>query len=339
VIQSYKYLSMRMRNDMCVDSFVLRMFEKQTIDDQEEEEDKKPSSLPLPPSLVSSSAGTIVEAAEERSNNIASSSPQKESLLVQISNRVKLLEKNATTAGSFLRQLNASLLHQAADMDHILEAVIRAKETFKDSLSEQVTVRSRLKLLTERLHQFEALVEESSQTVKLLMATLIVMAGGGLYLVCSLLGRSAFEASCEKTLVVKKEIGTMTEPVPAASTASSLKKVVFNTSQDVLTNSGLGGSYIRGGSRPSRRVTWCGGVEGRAAIVDDSAAVRHHEELPVQLEEEILKSILKKAARRALSLDTAVGGSDSAACRRRVTWCGGYLSRHTDQLPGKSWDI
>jgi len=331
---------MRMRNDMCVDSFVLRMFEKQTIDYEEEEEGGKPPSLPASSSLVSPEAASAnVETTEERSGNSAASSlsPQKESLLVQINNRVKLLEKNATTAGSFLRQLNASLVNQAADMDHILEAVIRAKETFKDSLSEQVTVRSRLKLLTERLQHFEVLVEESSQTVKLLMATLIMMAVSGLYLVCSLLGRSAFEVRSDRPFG-KKEVGTMTESVPAVSAAGSLKKVVFRTPPNMLAD--MDASLpCRGRSRPKRRVTWCGGGggEGRAVIVDDSAALRQHEEL--KLEDEILKSILKKAAGRAPSLDTLAAGAELAAGRRRVTWCGGYLSRNSDQFNGKAREI
>ena len=155
---------MRMRNDVCVDSFVLSMFERQTFG---VEADRPAVSVASPSSASQMVPLPSAEATEEPSSSgsshssSSSAAPPKESLLVQISNRVKLLERNATAAGSWLRQLNASLLHQADDMEHILEAVIRAKDTFKGSLEEQVTVRSRLKALSEQVQQFEMIIEES----------------------------------------------------------------------------------------------------------------------------------------------------------------------------------
>jgi hypothetical protein len=325
VIQSYKYLFMHMRNDMCVDSVVLRMFEKHTIDVEEE---SKPSAFFL------SSSSSNMEVTEDRSrigssSSAGSLSPQKESLLVQINNRVKLLEKNATVSGSLLRQLNASILHQAADMDHILEAVIRAKETFKDSLQEQLTVRSRLQLLTQRVEQFEMIVEESSQTVKLLTAAVVGLAVGCLYLLCSLLGGSASSLGATPT----KEVATMTDDGAATASCNSTKKVLFLPTPPVV-GTHCGSSWGPIGRRrgpPSRRVTWCGG----SANSGDNAWQRQQEEL--QLEEEILKSILKKTT-AAPVLDTcAIGGQLSS--RRRVTWCGGYLRPPSDQLRCQAREI
>ena len=359
MIQSYKYLSIRMRNDMCVDSLLLRMFEKQTTDShpQAEEEEERGNAKPfelIMPALPSSNS----DAAAERSSSSSAgssgggssiASPPKESLLVQISNRVKLLERNATAAGSFLRQLNASLLTQAQDLDHILEAVIRAKETFKDSVREQVSVRGRLKALTERMAQVEGLVEESSQTVKLLMAAILGMAVSGLYLISALLGRSlSASSSSAAAAVATKEAATMTEGAAlvnntSGSNNSCLKKVAFQASPKG-PEAVWGKSYPFCRRPPSRRVTWCGGgsVGAAAAAVDVAVAVRalqqHDEEL--ELEAEILKSILKKATPPTssfLKVDAGVAVAAAAAVddsmsRRRVTWCGGYLNRQSDQL-------
>ena len=310
---------MRMRNDVCVDSFVLSMFERQTFG---VEADRPAVSVASPSSASQMVPLPSAEATEEPSSSgsshssSSSAAPPKESLLVQISNRVKLLERNATAAGSWLRQLNASLLHQADDMEHILEAVIRAKDTFKGSLEEQVTVRSRLKALSEQVQQFEMLIEESSQTVKLLMATLLLVGVAGLYLICSLVGGAAASPlGAAPKHVVTKEAATMTDRFVTA------KKVVFVSLPPVFDTHFGRGSTV--GKKPSRRVTWCG---GRSTA--DNAADKLVEETAedINLEDEILKSILKKAKS---SPSFHRGGQ---LPNRRVTWCGGHFSRDSEQL-------
>lgn len=154
----------------------------------------------------------------------------KETILVKLNSRLKSLEKNTTSLSLLVKKLNLTSSVQTSDMERILEAVIRAKESFKDSTREQSATRSRVRTLSEKVEKLEEYISESSNTMKMIVLAMILLGVLLLYLICSMEPRSRVE------LAETRETGTMTETgekIPSSKDASPRS--------------------------PERRSTWCGG--------------------------------------------------------------------------------
>jgi hypothetical protein len=164
----------------------------------------------------------------------------------------------------------------------------------------------------------------------MLMAALLVLGGSGIYLVCSLLGeRAPAVVDGRYRPVATKEAATMTEGQPAAA---SVKKVGFRSLAPQYFDTDFGRNVpavLR--KKPNRRVTWCGGRIALENTVDFPPFMEKAGADTALLEDEVLKSILKKVAASpgvAVSPAARAGGLSYHHCHapsRRVTWCGGRV--------------
>ena len=139
---------------------------------------------------------------------------------------------------TLLRQLNLTSSVQTSDMERILEAVIRAKESFKESSKEQAAARGRLKQLADKVTKFDEFVAETSQTIKVVVLALIMLAGFLVHLVCSLETKLRTETGPET-----RDSATMTELTEPKIFSKPVRKVDLSPVRD-------------------RRSTWCGGSQG-----------------------------------------------------------------------------
>jgi len=89
----------------------------------------------------------------------------KESVLVQISKRLKTLEKNVTLVNRLLNTLNNTNTDQSDDILHILEEVVKAQDTFQSSIKENEYISDNVKNLSEKLSIFEQVVNEKSLAI------------------------------------------------------------------------------------------------------------------------------------------------------------------------------
>ena len=164
------------------------------------------------------------------------------------------LEKNTTSLSLLVKKLNMTSSIQTSDMERILEAVIRAKESFQESSKEQSSSRSRMRSLTEKVVKLEENIQDSSNTIKIIVFSLILLAGLFLYLVCSLEPRDRTERITET-----RETGTMT---------------------DMEENMKIVSSKFESPLRTERRSTWCGrGNNGN--ISSFNQPTRRNEPIPV----------------------------------------------------------
>ena len=138
-------------------------------------------------------------------------------------------------------------------MERILEAVIRAKESFKESSKEQASTRTRVRTLTDKVLKLEEHIQESSNTIKIIVFSLILLAGLFLYLICSMEPRGRLERGIET-----RETGTMTD------TEEMIKKP---------------SAKLESPLRTERRSTWCGG--GNKGTISQLPPSRRKEPLPV----------------------------------------------------------
>ena len=90
----------------------------------------------------------------------------KETILVGLNSRVKNLEKNATLIRNIIKQLNTTVGVHTADMEGILEAVIKAKESFTGATKEIAQFKTKMKAMSEADAKFDKFMEDTSQTMK-----------------------------------------------------------------------------------------------------------------------------------------------------------------------------
>ena len=229
----------------------------------------------------------------------------KESILVQISNRVKVLEKNVSSQNNILKTFNSSSKQQENDIGKILDTIVKAKEVFEETAGETENMKGRVKKMDQKMGRMEDILAESAETMKMMMAITIVLAITCLFLVSIIcfspsphyvmfeekneveeeeedlsVGNSQPSASTHRvshtSQVVDEEVETVVTEGP------KVKKRVTFTDDEVETEASAEEDISLRISSPKRRVvmrrkdparraTWCGGSFRRLA--EDAAAL------------------------------------------------------------------
>ena len=99
----------------------------------------------------------------------------KESVLVQISNRVKILEKNITAQNHFLKGMNVSSKQQANDINKILDTILKAKAVFQETVGETENVKGKVNDLNKKLTKFEETIVEYAEALKLMIGITVFL--------------------------------------------------------------------------------------------------------------------------------------------------------------------
>ena len=102
---SQKYYFLHIQDDICVEKFGIQTLQSQSVIKGKE------SNKPL---------------------NQVSNQKHKESVLISLSNKVKILEKNFTAQQSNLRSLETISGQTNADVKKILKSLVKADESFKE---------------------------------------------------------------------------------------------------------------------------------------------------------------------------------------------------------------
>ena len=305
-IMTYKYLFLQMRNDVCIDSVTLetltqnsfvgakdkvqamkyKSMEKKVIGHEEEKEQ------------------AVEKSVDSNDSNTQNMLTPKESILVQISNRVKVLEKNVSSQNNILKTFNSSSKQQENDIGKILDTIVKAKEVFEETAGETENMKGRVKKMDQKMGRMEDILAESAETMKMMMAITIVLAITCLFLVSIIcfspsphyvmfeekneveeeedlfVGNSQPSASTHRvshtSQVIDEEVETVVTEGP------KVKKRVTFTDDEVETEASAEEDISLRISSPKRRVvmrrkdparraTWCGGSFRRLA--EDAAAL------------------------------------------------------------------
>ena len=298
-IMTYKYLFLQMRNDVCIDSVTLetltqnsfvgakdkvqamkyKSMEKKVIGHEEEKEQ------------------AVEKSVDSNDSNTHNMLTPKESILVQISNRVKVLEKNVSSQNNILKTFNSSSKQQENDIGKILDTIVKAKEVFEETAGETENMKGRVKKMDQKMGRMEDILAESAETMKMMMAITIVLAITCLFLVSIICFSPSphyvmFE---EKNEVEEEEEGlSVGNSRPSASThrVSHTSQVIDDEVETVVTE----------GPKVKKRVTF----------TDDEV------ETEASAEEDISLRISSPKRR------VVMRRKDPA---RRATWCGGSFRR------------
>lgn len=297
-IMTYKYLFLQMRNDVCIDSVTLetltqnsfvgakdkvqamkyKSMEKKVIGHEEEKEQ------------------AVEKSVDSNDSNTQNMLTPKESILVQISNRVKVLEKNVSSQNNILKTFNSSSKQQENDIGKILDTIVKAKEVFEETAGETENMKGRVKKMDQKMGRMEDILAESAETMKMMMAITIVLAITCLFLVSIICFSPSphyvmFE---EKNEVEEEEDLSVGNSQPSASThrVSHTSQVVDEEVETVVTE----------GPKVKKRVTF----------TDDEV------ETEASAEEDISLRISSPKRR------VVMRRKDPA---RRATWCGGSFRR------------
>lgn len=168
---TYRHMVLQMRNDMCVDSVSLESLD--TADKRIES--IKYASVEISKNASDNEIEAIRKVVNETKVNVSAANPPKESVLVQISNKVKTLEKNITLHNNLLKSLNNTNKQQSNDIDKILETILKAKEVFEDSVKETDGVKTKVNALNSKVTQVEKALDESMDVMKKFMVSTILL--------------------------------------------------------------------------------------------------------------------------------------------------------------------
>ena len=297
-IMTYKYLFLQMRNDVCIDSVTLetltqnsfvgakdkvqamkyKSMEKKVIGHEEEKEQ------------------AVEKSVDSNDSNTQNMLTPKESILVQISNRVKVLEKNVSSQNNILKTFNSSSKQQENDIGKILDTIVKAKEVFEETAGETENMKGRVKKMDQKMGRMEDILAESAETMKMMMAITIVLAITCLFLVSIIcFSPSPHYVMFEDKNEVEEEEGlSVDNSRPSASThrVSHTSQVVDDEVETVVTE----------GPKVKKRVTF----------TDDEV------ETEASAEEDISLRISSPKRR------VVMRRKDPA---RRATWCGGSFRR------------
>lgn len=184
-IMTYKYLFLQMRNDVCIDSVTLETLTHSSfVGAKDKIQSVKYKSIEK--KVAASEAGKEQQAVEKSVENNDSNTnllTPKESILVQISNRVKILEKNVSSQNNILKTFNSSSKQQENDIGKILDTIVKAKEVFEETAGEAENVKGKVKKMDQKMGKMEDILAESAETMKMMMAITIVLAITCLFLV------------------------------------------------------------------------------------------------------------------------------------------------------------
>jgi hypothetical protein len=224
----------------------------------------------------------------------------KESILVQISNRVKFLEKNLTAQNNVLKTFNSSSKQQGNDIGKILETIVKAKEVFEETASETEHVKGKVMNMDQKVNRIEHVLAESKETMKMMMAITIVLAIICLFLISIICFRDSspnygqyeakteleddkpvdntFEMPSSTSTILKNSDGDRGDESP-----QQVKKKVTFSEEEIEKSADSGEDDISWRMEspqrrmrmkrkdPLRRATWCGGSLRKLA--EDAAAL------------------------------------------------------------------
>jgi len=299
-IMTYKYLFLQMRNDVCIDSVTLETLTHNSfLGAKDKIQAVKYKSIEK---KVTASEAEKEEAVEKSADNNDSNTNMltpKESILVQISNRVKILEKNVSSQNNILKTFNSSSKQQENDIGKILDTIVKAKEVFEETAGEAENVKGKVKKMDQKMGKMEDILAESAETMKMMMAIMIVLAITCLFLVSIICFSPSphyvmFEEKNEMDEVEEEEGLSVGNTKPSQSApvldkgaeniveeAPKVKKRVTFTDDEVETEASAEEDISLRIYSPKRRVvrrkdaarraTWCGGSFRKLA--EDAAAL------------------------------------------------------------------
>jgi len=185
-IMTYKYLFLQMRNDMCIDSVTLETLTHNSFmgaKDKIQAVKYKSIEKKVVAKVEAEKEQAAVEKSADNNDSNTNMLTPKESILVQISNRVKILEKNVTSQNNILKTFNSSSKQQENDIGKILDTIVKAKEVFEETAGEAENVKGKVKKIDQKMGKMEDILAESAETMKMMMAITIVLAITCLFLV------------------------------------------------------------------------------------------------------------------------------------------------------------
>jgi len=272
---TYKNLFLQMRNDVCVDSVIFETFNSQSLAANKDNIE----SIEIYTKVEKVNASAVKETEKnvnitENTINISNTVVPKESILVQISNKVKVLEKNLTSQGNILRNFNSTSRQQRNDIDKILETILKAKVVFEETAGETDTIKGKVKTLNKKIDQFEEALGDSAETLKLMMAVTIILSITCIFLVsiiCIQQNHSPTESSEDEVFqeeeYIEEEASSNTLVSCLAGSEEvrqkDAKKRVTFSDEDQCSEDDISRRIVRRKERrkrePHRRATWCGG--------------------------------------------------------------------------------
>jgi len=297
-IMTYKYLFLQMRNDVCIDSVTLETLTQNSfVGAKDKVQAMKYKSVEK--KVIAQEEGkeqTVEKSVDSNDSNTHNMLTPKESILVQISNRVKVLEKNVSSQNNILKTFNSSSKQQENDIGKILDTIVKAKEVFEETAGETENMKGRVKKMDQKMGRMEDILAESAETMKMMMAITIVLAITCLFLVSIIcFSPSPHYVMFEDKNEVEEEEGlSVGSSQPSASThrVSHTSQVIDDEVETVVTE----------GPKVKKRVTF----------TDDEV------ETEASAEEDISLRISSPKRR------VVMRRKDPA---RRATWCGGSFRR------------
>jgi len=285
---SYKYIFLQMRNDVCVDSVQFESFTKHGIV-KNKENIKSIEVSTVEKKIIDVSQGKVtdinvpkkVQNLTKLDVNGSAPTVPKDSVLVQISNRVKILEKNITVQNNILKNFNVSSKQQANDINKILETILKAKEVFQETAGENEAVKGDVNELNKKVSKFEELINEYAEALKLMMALTIFLSILCLFLISLICFKPGDVKMVEVDDEVDTAVGTIDQEEEYKEEKCNIKDIHVQTDSPIIKKrvtfsddekevraegSEEDISYKLTARRrvrrrdPARRVTWCGGT-------------------------------------------------------------------------------
>ena len=252
---SYKYYFLQMRDDICVDKVGLKTFQTNLF---HHESDTR--SLP------------------DKTNQ-----KQKESVLIGLSNKVKILESNITKHQHNLRNLDTLYSQTSVDLKQILKSIVKADEVFKESAKDSERTKGKVSVLNDKVLSLESELNrlEDLFYIGLGVAAVVV---SGLFVCFTLL--VCYRASGDNVQVEKKVQHTTKKLTTTIAVQTDppqiIKKVSFpeEAEEEVKTsgNDDISSKLFvtRRKKDLSRRVTWCSGSLRRLSTQEPRQTVKEY---------------------------------------------------------------
>jgi len=299
-IMTYKYLFLQMRNDVCIDSVTLETLTHNSFMGAKDKiQAVKYKSIEKKVTGNEAEKEQTVEKLADNNDSNTNLLTPKESILVQISNRVKILEKNVSSQNNILKTFNSSSKQQENDIGKILDTIVKAKEVFEETAGEAENVKGKVKKMDQKMGKMEDILAESAETMKMMMAIMIVLAITCLFLVSIICfspsphyvmfeeKNEIDEVEEEEGLSVDNTNSSQSAPVldkgakDIVEEGPKVKKRVTFTDDEVETEASAEEDISLRIYSPKRRVvrrkdatrraTWCGGSFRKLA--EDAAAL------------------------------------------------------------------
>ena len=209
---------------------------------------------------------------------------EKDSVLVGLSNKVRILEKNLTAQGIFLRNLDDSQTQENKELNKLHKTTVKMADSIKTFSKDSETVQHKVSKHDDRIEHLESEMSRFEESVSIAIGICFLLA-----MVCNLLvlaiccwasiNRSKPTEPGKDSIATKaksvRDSQVQTEPAPpAAPPAAIAKKVSFsddNNNDNSKTPKDEDISMKLNMRRivrkdPNRRVTWCPGTFKKLAL-------------------------------------------------------------------------